>query len=61
MADVKFLKMTLAGTDEVHEHDGYKTLMRQLADPEFRKHVGADTLIIERAGKPFIKVTIDHR
>jgi hypothetical protein len=59
LADIKFLKMTDMTTNEVYEHDGYKTLMRQLADPEFRKQVDGHVLKIERAGKFFIRVEID--
>jgi predicted secreted protein len=60
MSDIKFLSMKNMITEEVHEHDGYRSLMKQLADPEFRKKVDGDTLVIHRAGKPFIKVTIDN-
>lgn len=58
MSDVKFLRIIANGDGAAYDHDGYKTLMRQLADPEFRAAHKDDTLVVLKNGKPFIKITI---
>ena len=60
MADEKaFITVKVVETGESFDHTGYKSMMRQFAEPEFRIAHEGHTMAVTRSGKPFIRVIID--
>jgi hypothetical protein len=62
MSDEPFLKVEVKNSDgEVAKtltYAGYKTFMRDCADPHFREEHASNVLVVTRGGKPFITAII---